>query len=176
MTLPAPTYDLVLMLDLQAGEPTRAKVVAGARTAIESQGQLLRHDEWGERTLAYQIDHKTSAEYHLLQFHATPELLSTLNRTLGITDEVIRFRIIKLAPGTPEAPEMPAQAGAAQRTQAAPAAEAEAAPVPEADEVAAEAEAAPAAEAEAAVPTAETVAAEPTAEALATPAALSEPA
>jgi small subunit ribosomal protein S6 len=172
MTLPAPTYDLVLMLDLQAGEPTRAKVVAGARTAIESQGQLLRHDEWGERTLAYQIDHKTSAEYHLLQFHATPELLSTLNRTLGITDEVIRFRIIKLAPGTPEAPEMPAQAGAAPRAQAAPAAEAEAAPVPEADEVA------PAAEAEslAAEPTAETVAAEPTAEALAIPAALSEPA
>jgi small subunit ribosomal protein S6 len=170
MTLPAPTYDLVLMLDLQAGEPTRAKVVAGARTAIESQGQLLRHDEWGERTLAYQIDHKTSAEYHLLQFHATPELLSTLNRTLGITDEVIRFRIIKLAPGTPEAPEMPAQAGAAPRAQAAPAAEAEAAPVPEADEVAAEAESL------AAEPTAETVAAEPTAEALATPAALSEPA
>ena len=170
MTLPAPTYDLVLMLDLQAGEPTRAKVVAGARTAIESQGQLLRHDEWGERTLAYQIDHKTSAEYHLLQFHPTPELLSTLNRTLGITDEVIRFRIIKLAPGTPEAPEMPAQAGAAPRAQAAPAAEAEAAPVPEADEVAAEAESL------AAEPTAETVAAEPTAEALATPAALSEPA
>jgi small subunit ribosomal protein S6 len=168
MTLPAPIYDLVLMLDLQAGEPTRAKVVAGARTAIESQGQLLRHDEWGERTLAYQIDHKTSAEYHLLQFHATPELLGTLNRTLRITDEVIRFRIIKLAPGTPEAPEMPAQAGAAPRAQAAPVAEAEAAPVPEADEVA------PAAEAESLA--AETIAAEPTAEALATPAALSEPA
>ncbi|HEV2943792.1 MAG TPA: 30S ribosomal protein S6 [Solirubrobacteraceae bacterium] len=179
MTLPAPTYDLVLMLDLQAGEPTRAKIVAGARTAIESQGQLLRHDEWGERTLAYPIDHKTSAEYHLLQFHATPELLSTLNRTLRITDELIRFRIIKLAPGTPEAPEMPAQAGAAPRVQAAPAAEAEAAPVPEA-EVApeAEAEVAPATEAEslAAEPTAEAVAAEPTAETLATPAALSEPA
>jgi small subunit ribosomal protein S6 len=165
MTLPAPTYDLVLMLDLQAGEPTRAKVLAGARTAIESQGQLLRHDEWGERTLAYPIDHKTSAEYHLLQFHATPELLSTLNRTLRITDEVIRFRIIKLAPGTPEAPEMPAQAGAGAgpRAQAAPAAEAEAAPVPEA-------------EAEAAEPTAEALAAEPMAEALATPAALIEPA
>ncbi|HEY2202757.1 MAG TPA: 30S ribosomal protein S6 [Solirubrobacteraceae bacterium] len=171
MTLPAPTYDLVLMLDLQAAEPTRAKVVAGARTAIESQGQLLRYDEWGERTLAYPIDHKTSAEYHLLQFHATPELLSTLNRTLRITDEVIRFRIIKLAPGTPEAPEMPAPAGAGPRAQAAPAAEAEAAPVPEA-EVAPAADA----EAEAAEPTAETVAAEPTAEALATPAALSEPA
>ena len=106
MTLPAPTYDLVLMLDTQAEETTRAKIVADASKAIEAQGELLRHDEWGERPLAYPIDKKASAEYHLLQFHATPELLETLNRTLRIADEVVRFRIIKLAPGVPEAPNM----------------------------------------------------------------------
>src|ERR1700678_1099478 len=105
MTLPAPTYDLVLMLDTQAEETTRAKIVADASKAIEGQGELLRHDEWGDRVLAYPIDHKLSAEYHLLQFHATPELLDTLNRTLRIADDVVRFRIIKLAPGTPDAPE-----------------------------------------------------------------------
>lgn len=108
MTLPAPTYDLVILLDPQAEESTRLKIVADARKAIESEGEFLRHDEWGNRTMTYPIDHKTQAEYHLLQFHATPELLSTLNRTLRIVDEVIRFRIIKLAPGTPDAPEMPA--------------------------------------------------------------------
>jgi small subunit ribosomal protein S6 len=122
MTLPAPTYDLVLMLDLQAEEPVRAKIVADARAAIEAQGELLRHDEWGERALAYPINHKTNAEYHLLQFHATPELLSTLNRTLRITDEIIRFRIIKLAPGTPEAPDMPAAGMNILRVEAEPAA------------------------------------------------------
>jgi small subunit ribosomal protein S6 len=126
MTLPAPTYDLVLLLDPQAEESVRAKIVADARKAIESQGEFLRHDEWGDRALTYPIDHKTNAEYHLLQFHATPELLSTLNRTLRIVDEVIRFRIIKLAPGTPDAPDMPA-AGAAPpaATPAAPQHEAE---------------------------------------------------
>jgi small subunit ribosomal protein S6 len=107
MTLPAPTYDLILMLDMQADAPARAKVVADARAAIEAQGELLRHDEWGERALAYPIDHKTAAEYHLLQFHsATPELLSGLERSLRITDGVVRFRIVKLKPGTPEAPDM----------------------------------------------------------------------
>jgi small subunit ribosomal protein S6 len=105
MTLPAPTYDLVLLLDLQAEDSIRARIVADARAAIEARGEFLRHDEWGERPLAYPIDHKTAAEYHLLQFHATPELLETLNRTLRIADEVVRFRIIKLAPGTPDAPE-----------------------------------------------------------------------
>ena len=70
MTLPAPTYDLVVLLDPQAEDATRAKLVADARATIEAQGELLRHDEWGNRTLTYPIDRKTVAEYHLLQFHA----------------------------------------------------------------------------------------------------------
>ena len=107
MTSPAPTYDLVLMLDPQAEESVRAKIVADTRAAVEAQGELLRHDEWGDRPLTYPIDKKTSAEYHLLQFHAgSTELLSGLDRTLRITDGVLRFRIIKLAPGVPDAPDM----------------------------------------------------------------------
>jgi small subunit ribosomal protein S6 len=125
MTLPAPTYDLVILLDPQAEETTRAKIVADARAAIEAKGEFLRHDEWGVRALTYPIDHKRSAEYHLLQLHATPELLEELNRTLRIADEVVRFRIVKLAPGTPDAPDMLAPAGAGRRIEAEVAAEPE---------------------------------------------------
>jgi small subunit ribosomal protein S6 len=107
MTLPAPTYDLVLLLDPQTEEDTRAKIVADSSAAIQSDGELLRHDEWGERPLTYPIEKKTSADYHLLQFHAGgTELLDGLNRTLRITDGVLRFRLIKLAPGVPDAPDM----------------------------------------------------------------------
>jgi small subunit ribosomal protein S6 len=107
MTLPAPTYDLVLMLDPQIEQPVRAQIVADASQAIAANGELTRHDEWGERALAYQIDHRATAEYHLLQFHpSSSELVGELNRSLSITDGVIRFRINKLKPGTPAAPEM----------------------------------------------------------------------
>jgi len=107
MTLPAPTYDLVLLLDPQAEESVRAKIVADASEAIGAKGELVHHDAWGERALAYPIDHKTTAEYHLLQFRATAvELIADLNRTLHITDGVIRFRINKLKPGTPPPPDM----------------------------------------------------------------------
>jgi small subunit ribosomal protein S6 len=131
MTLPAPTYDLVLLLDPQADDATRAKLVADARGAIEAQGELLRHDGWGDRALAYPIDRKSTAEYHLLQFHAaTPELLKGLDRTLRIADEVLRFRIIKLAPGVPAAPDMTAGAAAARRPDGESEPAAEAAPAP----------------------------------------------
>jgi small subunit ribosomal protein S6 len=120
MTLPAPTYDLVILLDPQADEAARGQILADTRKAIEYQGELLHNEEWGVRTLTYPIDHKSSAEYHLLQFHSTPELLENLNRTLRIADEVVRFRIIKLAPGTPDAPELPAAVMATATSTATP--------------------------------------------------------
>ena len=140
MTLPAPTYDLVLLLDLQVEPDARAKIVADTSAAIEAQGELLRHDVWGERPLAYPIEKRTSAEYHLYQFHVgATELLSGLDRTLRITDGLLRFRIVKLAPGVPEAPNMGASAarpeGESTPPSAAPetppASEPEAAPAPE---------------------------------------------
>jgi small subunit ribosomal protein S6 len=152
MTLPAPTYDLVLLLDTAADDATREKLVADARAAIEAQGELLRYDKWGERVLTYPIDKKTSAEYHLLQFHVSAtELLDGLDRTLRLADEVLRFRIIKLAPGVPAAPDMSSGSAPAPRGEDAPAPEAEAlataAPAPPAPAPAeAEAPAEPAAE------------------------------
>jgi small subunit ribosomal protein S6 len=158
MTLSAPTYDLVLLLDPQADDATRAKLVTDTRASISAQGELLRHDEWGERALTYPIERRTSARYHLMQFHvAETELLSSLDRTLRLADEVLRFRIIKLAPGVPSAPDMSA-APAAPRGETA---EGEASP-------------APAAEAPPAEPAAPATPAEPTEAAEATPQAPAE--
>lgn len=103
---PAPAiYDLVLLLD-PAQDDARARVLAEVAQLIATSGEPLRHDEWGTRALAYPIDHGTEAEYHLFQLHATPELLAQLNRMLRIADGVIRFRVIKLKPGTPDAPDL----------------------------------------------------------------------
>jgi small subunit ribosomal protein S6 len=119
MTLPPPTYDLVLLLDPQAQEQVRTKILADTRAAIAAKGELVTDDDWGDRALAYPIERKTGAEYHLLQFHTTTsELLSELDRTLRITDGIMRFRIVKLKPGTPDAPDMRMSAGAAQARQA----------------------------------------------------------
>jgi small subunit ribosomal protein S6 len=129
MAQPAPTYDLVLLLDAQAPEEGRTKILEDTRAMIAAGGEVVRDESWGDRALAYPIERKTDAEYHLLQFKAsTPELLGELNRTLHITDGLVRFRIVKLAPGTPDPPEMrpsppasrPAETGAPAQASSAP--------------------------------------------------------
>ncbi len=131
MTLPAPTYDLVLLLDAEADEQAHTRILGEAREAIKAEGELLRDDTWGDRALTYPIDHKTTARYHLLQFHATtPGLLERLDRSLRFADEVVRFRVVKLKPGTPAAPEMSAPGAPAKVEEPAPTPVVEAAPVP----------------------------------------------
>ena len=129
------------MLDTSAPEDQRKKVLADTEAAISSGGAIVSDHDWGTRALAYEIRHRTDAEYHLLQFHGSPELLANLQRTLRIADGVVRFRIIKLAPGTPAPTELPRaeapcrRTGAVRRAPAGPRAE------PDAAEAEAEAEA-----------------------------------
>jgi hypothetical protein len=89
-----------------------------------------KHD-WGARALAYEIRHKGEAEYHLFQFNATPALLERLHRTLRLTDGIVRFRIIKLAPGTPDPPAVRPEPPRAAEGEAPAEAEAAAAPEPQ---------------------------------------------
>jgi small subunit ribosomal protein S6 len=98
-----PLYDLVLMLDSAAPDEQRQKVRTNVETIIGPVG-IVNTQDWGVRQTAYEIRHKTDAEYHLLQFHGGREVLESLQRTLRIADGVIRFRIIKLKPGTPAPP------------------------------------------------------------------------
>jgi small subunit ribosomal protein S6 len=125
------------MLDLAASDEERAKIVADTRATIEAEGELLLEQDWGARSLTYEIDHREQAEYHLMQLHGPTTLISSLERTLRIADGVVRHRIIKLAPGTPAAPEQGRAAAPVEAPRsapvAAPAAVAEAAPEPAED-------------------------------------------
>ena len=99
-----PLYDLVLMLDSTAPDEQRQKVLTSVESTIAAGGEIVNSQDWGVRQTAYEIRHKSDAEYHLVQFHGTRDVLETLQRTLRISDGVTRFRIIKLAPGTPAPP------------------------------------------------------------------------
>ncbi len=106
MPAEAPIYDLMLVLSTNADDDRRAKLVTDVEAQIGAgEGAVVRNDDWRTRTLAYEIDHQKEGEYHLIQFSGPAPLLEALSHSLRIADEVLRFRIIKVLPGTPPAPE-----------------------------------------------------------------------
>ena len=106
MAKPAPIYDLNVLLDVNLPEETRESMLADIEAMIAEPGTIVSTHDWGRRKMAYEIAKKDEAEYHLIQFNGPRELLERLDRTLRITDGVIRYRIIKLDPGTPDPPDL----------------------------------------------------------------------
>lgn len=58
-------------------------------------GKIVSADNWGKRKLAYRIDKNDYAVYIIYAVEIPGESVSKINNTLNITDEVIRFLIVK---------------------------------------------------------------------------------
>jgi small subunit ribosomal protein S6 len=106
MASEAPVYDLTLLLDTTIEDERRDVILANVEEAIDSVGEIVSRHDWGVRGTAYEIRKKADADYHLLQFRGPRQLLEQLDHNLKITDGVLRFRIIKLRPGTPGPPDL----------------------------------------------------------------------
>ena len=106
MATEPPLYDLTLLLDTEMESERRDQILANVEHAIEGSGEIVGRHEWGVRPTAYEVRKHKDAEYHLLQFHGGPPLLERLERTLRITDAVLRHRVIKVKPGTPDPPDL----------------------------------------------------------------------
>jgi small subunit ribosomal protein S6 len=113
MAAEPPTYDLVLLLDTETEEERRLTILADVEDAIDRSGEVISRYDWGIRQTTYEVRKHADADYHLIQFHGSPELLEQLDHNLKITDGVLRFRIIKLRRGTPPPPDLrPVSVGA----------------------------------------------------------------
>jgi small subunit ribosomal protein S6 len=110
-------YDLMLLLDSDAPGERRQEILRDVESAIASGGSLEAKHDWGVRRLSYEIDHRSEAEYHLFQFRGSPELLESLPRALKLIDGIVRFRLIKVRPGTPPPPAVRSEASGERTTR-----------------------------------------------------------
>jgi small subunit ribosomal protein S6 len=107
-------YEILLLLDPDASEDRQNEIVTRIRETVErGEGGWDRHDVWGRRKLAYEIDHKAEGFYHLLLFSSAPEVLDEITRILRITDGVLRHMAVRRPKSTAAAPQAQAEPEAA---------------------------------------------------------------
>lgn len=62
---------------------------------INSDGKVEKVEELGKKKLAYEIRKHKEGNYVVINFEAKPELIKELERIYRITDEVIKFIVVR---------------------------------------------------------------------------------
>lgn len=83
-------YHPDLEVDLEKGEQRVKKIIA------DNKGKIINTDNWGKKKMAYAINKLESAVYVFYTVEFSPENLAKVEATLNITDEVMRYLIVKL--------------------------------------------------------------------------------
>ena len=64
------------------------------RIVSEGGGAVGNVDRWGRRRLAFEVDRQTEGYYVVVEFTAEPVVITELERTLHLADEILRFKVV----------------------------------------------------------------------------------
>ncbi|MEO5918326.1 MAG: 30S ribosomal protein S6 [Candidatus Limnocylindrales bacterium] len=89
-------YELMLVIRPDAPDDRIAAIVDRATSQITAEGgQIIKVAPWGRRRLAYPIDGHREGSYHIVLFEGAAGTIAELERTLMITEEVLRHLVIR---------------------------------------------------------------------------------
>jgi len=119
-------YELIVIVDGNRDETeSQQEFTRVGETVTQYEGNLGEIQPWGKRKLAYEIRGRREGYYASLFFSSGgSRLLSELDRSLKLNENVLRHLVLRREPGS--APPPPALESAGVSTEAAPIAE----PVP----------------------------------------------
>jgi small subunit ribosomal protein S6 len=90
-------YEVMVILDAGLEEDAiRNTVDRASQIVTRGGGTVDKVDRWGKRRFAYEVHHRSEGYYVLIETTAEPAVLSEVDRMLGLADEVIRHKVIRL--------------------------------------------------------------------------------
>ena len=102
-------YELVYIVRPTVDEQTLAAVKDKVEKFISNAGgTIAQRDDWGKRTLAYTIAKVTEGFYTVLQFDLPATGIRDLERSLGLTEEILRHLVVRQEAPAP-APAVPSK-------------------------------------------------------------------
>ncbi len=89
-------YEVMVIFDSGLEEDAIRAVLDRVTSLVQAQGgRPGRVDRWGKRRFAYEINHQYEGYYFVTTFTAPEDAVDRLKRTLQISDEFIRGKIVR---------------------------------------------------------------------------------
>ena len=88
-------YESVIIVNPNVEENTLKELTERFTTLINSDGKVEQVNDLGKKKLAYEVKKNKEGYYVVFDFEANPSLIAELERNYRITDEVIKFIVVK---------------------------------------------------------------------------------
>ncbi|GLI07868.1 MULTISPECIES: 30S ribosomal protein S6 [Paenibacillus] len=88
-------YEVMYIIRPDLEQEAVQATVEKFQNIINNGGEITKHDLMGKRRLAYEINKLRDGHYVLVHFNATNEVISELDRVMKISDEIIRYLIVR---------------------------------------------------------------------------------
>ena len=88
-------YESIIIISQNVEEEGIKALITKFTDLINTEGKVEQVTEMGQRKLAYEINKNKEAFYVLFDFEAKPELIAELERNYRITDEIIKFIVVR---------------------------------------------------------------------------------
>ncbi len=88
-------YESVVIINPNVEENALKELIERFQTLINTDGKVEKVTEIGKKKLAYEIKKNTEGYYVVYDFEANPSLIAELERNYRITDQVIKFIVVK---------------------------------------------------------------------------------
>jgi small subunit ribosomal protein S6 len=90
-------YETIFILDPDLEEEQAQSLIEKVKGIItQTNGEILKVEDWGKRKLAYEVKKKSKGHFILVHFLGSPALLSELERNFRVMDTVIKFQSVRL--------------------------------------------------------------------------------
>ncbi len=90
-------YEVMVIFDADLEEEAIRAAVDRSTQLIQSKGAELGYvDYWGKRRFAYRLKHRWEGVYVVFQAKSDPAAMDELNRTLSLSDEVLRHKVLRI--------------------------------------------------------------------------------
>jgi small subunit ribosomal protein S6 len=88
-------YEVMYILRTDLDQDTVQAAVEKYQGIISNGGEIIKHEVMGKRRLAYEISKFRDGMYVLVDFNGTPAVVAELDRIMKISDEIIRYLIVR---------------------------------------------------------------------------------
>ena len=89
-------YESVIIINPSVEEEGMKNLIQKFTDLINNAGKVEKVDELGKKKLAYDIKKNKEAYYVVFYFEADPKSIAELERNYRITDEVIKFIVVRV--------------------------------------------------------------------------------